>query len=133
MELTIVKDSHGQEHVHKAGCADLRKRSKGYRAQDAWTHDWDSLEAMYLDYWCNGIAEEAVAAGDYPTVRHCVYAWTGEFTVHPCVDLPEMPDPDADLKWELPRTLVVSAPDAETAAKIVREALADAGIEIKGL
>lgn len=94
MRVTIVKDAHGTECVHRAGCADIKKR--GNRAGEAWTADFANLEELYASYW-DCIADEAVGNRQYPTLRHAYYAWQGEFNVLPCADeLASMDDPDAE-------------------------------------
>jgi hypothetical protein len=93
MKITVVKDYRGQEEIHKAGCADLKKRNRPYRLGEALTMDVDTLEDLYRVYW-DCIDDEAVAAGDYPSVEHAWYAWTGEFDVKPCAaSVPDMADP----------------------------------------
>jgi hypothetical protein len=93
MRVTIVKDAHGVECVHRAGCADIKKR--GNRVSEAWTADFATLEELYASYW-DCIADESVP-DPYPTLRHAYYAWQGEFNVLPCASgLEEMNDPDAD-------------------------------------
>ena len=95
MKITVVKDYRGQEEIHKAGCADLKRRNRPYRLSEALTMDVETLRDLYQVYW-ECIDEEAVANGDYPDVEHAWYAWTGEFDVKPCAaSVPEMADPDA--------------------------------------
>jgi hypothetical protein len=93
MKITVVKDWRGQEEIHKAGCADLKRRNRPYRLSEALTMDVENLGDLYAVYW-DCIADEAVAAGDYKDLEHAWWAWTGEFDVKPCAaNVPEMPEP----------------------------------------
>ena len=117
MKITVVKDYRGQEEIHKAGCADLKKsKNRPYRLAEALTMDVDTLEDLYRVYW-ECIDDEAVAAGDYPTVEHAWYAWTGEFDVKPCAaSVPDMPEPGSapvitprEAKADLAKRLLLAA------------------------
>lgn len=118
MKITVVKDWRGQEEIHKAGCADLRKnKQRPYRLSEALTMDVENLGDLYRVYW-ECIDDEAVAEGTYPTKEAAWYAWTGEFDVKPCASsVPEMPEPGtepakvskSDAKNDLARRLVLAA------------------------
>ena len=96
MKITVVKDYRGQEEVHAAGCADLKRRNRPYRLAEALTMDAETLGDMYSVYW-ECIADESVGEGDYPTLEAVWWAWRGEFSVKPCASkLPEMPEPGTE-------------------------------------
>ena len=100
MKITVVKDYRGQEEIHKAGCADLKRRNRPYRLSEALTMDVDTLEDLYRVYW-DCIDEEAVGNGEYATVEEAWWAWTGEFDVKPCASsVPEMTEPDGEASPE---------------------------------
>jgi len=83
MRITVVKNWKGQEEVHEASCADLKRRNRPYRLAEALTMDAESLFDLYAVYW-ECIDDESVAAGDYPTKEAVWEAWSGEFSVKPC-------------------------------------------------
>lgn len=94
MKLTIVKDWRGQEEIHKAGCADLKKsKNRPYRLAEALTVDATTLEDVYRVYW-ECIDAEALENDQYSTLEEVWWAWRGEFTVKPCASsVPEMDEP----------------------------------------
>ncbi len=94
MKVTVVKDWRGQEEIHKAGCADLKKRkNRPYRLSEALTMEAGTLRDVYACYW-ECIDAEAVGAGDYATLEDVWWAWRGEFSVKPCAaSVPEMAEP----------------------------------------
>jgi hypothetical protein len=96
MKITVVKDYRGTEEIHKAGCADLKRRNRPYRLSEALTMDVEHLGELYASYW-DCIAEESVGNGDYATVEEAHWAWRSEFDVKPCASsVPEMPEPGSD-------------------------------------
>ena len=94
VKITVVKDWRGQEEVHAAGCADLKRRNRPYRLAEALTMDAETLGDLYATYW-DCIADEQVYDGSsYATLEEVWWAWRGEFDVKPCAKaLPEMPEP----------------------------------------
>ena len=47
-QLTVATVRRGQNHIHKPGCAGL-KRDRQYKTADLWTADWPIEEALVLD------------------------------------------------------------------------------------
>ena len=97
MKITVVKDYKGNEEVHKAGCADLKRRNRPYRLAEALTMDAETLADLYAVYW-ECIDEENVYDGSpYSSLEEVWWAWRSEFTVKPCAaGLPEMAEPGTE-------------------------------------
>jgi hypothetical protein len=81
----------GTLHVHKTGCADLRKYPKGLD-QIGWPMDADTIHEVIMEiYPPDNFDYDDTNPGEYATYRSDVY-------VAPCVTLPEEAwnDSDAD-------------------------------------
>lgn len=82
MDLTIAGPnlaSGSTFHVHKAGCADL-KRKVVYRGAQKWDGDFTSLQDVVEDVFTDHMGENDA---DSPYSKW--EAYTGEFDIFPCV------------------------------------------------
>jgi hypothetical protein len=86
VNLTILGPnlrSHATFHIHKAGCADLKKME--YRGAQKYNEEWGDLHSIAAEYWQDQINENE--AGSVWATPEGYY---GEFTIFPCAKaLPE--------------------------------------------
>lgn len=80
IKVTTVSSPKGDTEVHAPGCADLKKKNKGY--QDAYSWVVASAVELSHDFWSDQIGDEVDP--DSPEGWAVAESWVGTFRFMPC-------------------------------------------------
>lgn len=80
VKVVTVSSPKGDTEVHAPGCADLKKKNKGY--QDAYTWTVSTAVELSHDFWSDQIGDEVDP--DSPEGWAVAESWVGTFHFMPC-------------------------------------------------
>lgn len=121
VKIVTVSNPKGDTEVHAPGCADLKRKAKGY--QDAFTWEVSSAVELSAEFWADQISDTCEV--DSPEGQALAAEWVGTFRFLPCA--PAFPE-----AAEVAPLAVVSLDGEEIAVQVAATASAPHGFSAKG-